>query len=105
MKDTRTFTVVEKAFAFDLARVARDGEMNILPACFRKINAYKIISRPIRGMVRRPAVTVLNQSELDFTGCIGFVDRPVSAPRFSSPVRENAEERTESNNCKRESLT
>ena len=32
VEQSRAFTVVEKALAIDLARIARDGEVNILPA-------------------------------------------------------------------------
>src|SRR5258708_20051246 len=47
VEESRTFAVIEESFALDLARVARDGEMNVLTSRLREVHALKRTRRPV----------------------------------------------------------
>src|SRR6185437_14055322 len=66
VEQSRAFTVFEKSFTVDLACIARDGEVNVLSACLREVNALKRACRPVGTVVRLPTVMMLDERELDF---------------------------------------
>ncbi len=41
MEESRAFSVVEESFALDLARVARDCEVNVLTSSFREVHTLE----------------------------------------------------------------
>src|SRR3989442_15986283 len=66
VKDSGALAVVEKPFAVELACVARDGEVHVLPARFGEVNSGECARRP-RGLgIRVSTVMMLDQRELDF---------------------------------------
>src|SRR5580698_3793189 len=89
VKDARTFTVVEKAFAVDLAGVATDGEVNVLAAGLREIDALKGTRGPVRFVVGLAAVMAFDERELNLAGRVGFADSPVAAANFGGTVLDN----------------
>src|ERR1019366_3585506 len=45
--NTSAFPIVQESFALDLARIARDGEVNVLTSSFREVHALERTRRPV----------------------------------------------------------
>ena len=86
VEQARALAVVEEAFAIDLARVARDGEVNVLASGLREVHALKRARRPVGLVARLSAVMVLDQRELDLAGIVGLADGPVAAVDFGGAI-------------------
>src|SRR5437763_9971028 len=91
VEQSRAFTVLEKALAHDLARIARDREVNVLPSRLREVDALKRTHGPVGAVVRLPAVMMLDQRELDLVRKIRFADGPVAAANFRSAILDSRE--------------
>src|SRR5580704_1934571 len=95
MEDARAFAVVKEAFAFDLAGIARDGEVNVLAAGLGDVDAGERACRPVGFVVRRSTVLMLNQRECNFARFVGLANRPVSATDVGRAVLYDREEQAE----------
>src|SRR4029077_5572478 len=89
LEESRAFSVVEEAFAVNLAGVARDGEVNVLASGLRKVDAGKRTRRPIGLVIRHSAVMMLNQRKLDLVGIIGSADGPVAIVDFGGAILDH----------------
>src|SRR5947209_10528627 len=92
VEQSRAFTVLEKALAIDLARIARNGEVNVLPSRPREVDTLKRTHWPVGAVVRLATVMMLDQRELDLIPKIRFADRPVAAANFRRAILDSREE-------------
>ena len=88
VENASPFPVIEESFALNLARVARDGEVNVLTSSFRKVHALKRTRRPIRLVARSSAMMMFDQRELHLTRIVRLADRPV--PAANSPQLDSS---------------
>src|SRR6202007_2172642 len=84
MQEPRTLAVLCVAFAFESASVARNREMHVLAAWFRKVQAGQLFYLPVRARMKvMPAARVHNRN-FHFARLIGTLNRPIPALRLPS---------------------